>query len=363
MLGMRPRYRLNPFFRIRFGKPLICELLLDSKVVSFSDPQILRLLPALHEPLGLRQLIKRAAQTLELSAAAAAALVDSLMAADVLVPEHARSTERRGVSHWVRRNWTDALALHLASRNLRFADNESDSPRIEQDRVLSTAAQEQKPPPFWKEYAGAFEVPLERPRDGKWLGQPLEEVLLRRRSSRPMLHRSITNRQLSHILFFANEENANLRARCESEWSTSPHTLLRSTFCAFEAYVFVFAVDGLEPGIYHYCPKTHRLRLLRPGVFRAEIARICIGQRLPSAGCCAFLFTSVWQRYMWRYRHPRAYRNLLISMGEYAHQYLLLATAHGLSTFLTPALEDDYAAGLLGIRVFEEAPLYVVACG
>ncbi len=154
-----------------------------------------------------------------------------------------------------------------------------------------------------------------------------------------------------------------LRNAVEEQIQDRPEVLLDSAFSALETYFFAFSIEGLPNGIYHYDLRSHSVSLLREGLFRDEVARMCIGQRKPGSGSCTFLISAVFERYMYRYRHPRAYRNLLINVSEFAHRYILLSTALGLSTFMTPALQDEQADALLGVNGYEEAPLYVVAIG
>ena len=66
---------------------------------------------------------------------------------------------------------------------------------------------------------------------------------------------------------------------------------------------------------------------------------------------------------MARYKHERAYRNMLVNVAEFAHQYIFYSTALDYSTFLTPAIKDELASNLLNIDGFEEIPLYTVAIG
>lgn len=147
------------------------------------------------------------------------------------------------------------------------------------------------------------------------------------------------------------------------QWRVRPATLLHSAFCATETYVFAFDVAGLNPGLYHYDPREAGLTELRTGLLRGEIAAICVGQERPSQAACVFAITAVFDRYMYRYRHNRAYRSLLINVGELGQKYILTSTAFGLSTFLTPLFEDELADAVLGIEPYAEALLEVVAVG
>jgi SagB-type dehydrogenase family enzyme len=139
--------------------------------------------------------------------------------------------------------------------------------------------------------------------------------------------------------------------------------LRHSSYCALETTVFVFDVEGIAPGIYDYDIRQHQLVLRKAGLFRAELGKLCIGQMHAGKGAAAFVVSAVWARYMKRYPHARAYRNLFINTAELVHKYIIAATAFRLSNFITPAIDDEFAADLLNIESFEQAPLYMAAVG
>jgi hypothetical protein len=90
---------------------------------------------------------------------------------------------------------------------------------------------------------------------------------------------------------------------------------------------------------------------------------MCAGQQRPGGAACAFAISAVFERYMFRYRHARAYRTLLVNVSELAQKYIMLATNFGLSTFMTPLFFDEVASELLGVDEYEEAVLELVAVG
>ena len=77
----------------------------------------------------------------------------------------------------------------------------------------------------------------------------------------------------------------------------------------------------------------------------------------------SFIITTDFKRYMMRYKHSRAYRNLLINVAELGNKYILAATSLYLSTWLTPALKEHYACEFMGFKPYEETPMYVVSVG
>jgi hypothetical protein len=64
-----------------------------------------------------------------------------------------------------------------------------------------------------------------------------------------------------------------------------------------------------------------------------------------------------------RYRHNRAYRNLLVNAGELAQKYLILATTYRLSQFITPAFNDVSAEKFTELDGIKEGPIYALYFG
>lgn len=355
-------WTLNPLFRIRFGDPLQCDLFFPNRTVVLPSPDILKLLAALNKPMPRAAVVALATWALEVDTAAARRAVAELIRNDILVPDDRDFAAFAGARHWIERGWLDALMLHLASRDIPFEDDRSAEPdRSNSDQMRRIVADE-GPPEFWADYPGRPRVELP-PANGAYSVGSLGETLLRRRSNRPWRSGMISMTELSTILHRANAEARELRTAAEARYRDDGAVLLNSAFCATETYIVAFNVASLPAGLYHYDLRDHALVQLREGLFRQHVVEMCIGQSRPRDAACAFVITVRWARYMYRYRHPRAYRTLLINVGELAQKYILLSTAFNLSTFLTPALRDECADSLLGVDGHEEAALYVVAAG
>ena len=351
---------LNPFFRIHFGPPITCDLLLDGKTLEFPDMRYIALLAQLGETEPKSVILERVRDLFNLDDTGSQEILDDLVERRVLIADRAEY-DLTGVRHWIRRGWLDALVLHLRTRDIECLDDNAVDSYAYNDMVVKGMLRNEPPPSIWKEYPQHERYPLGQTEELP--PQTLDEVLLRRRSFEPWQQRSLRFTQLSTMLSYANKETVRLRREIENNIEKNPSVLFNSSFAALETYFFAFAIDGLPNGLYHYEPRTHAAVMLRPGTYKEEIARMCIGQRRPSTARCVFVISAVFERYMYRYRHARAYRNLLINVSEFAHKYILLATAFNLSTFLTPALQDEYADQVLGMNGYTEAPLYVVAIG
>ncbi len=102
--------------------------------------------------------------------------------------------------------------------------------------------------------------------------EPIEQVILRRGSTRTFAHVPITFLQLSTLIQCASADVA-----LDIGSAAAPDA---ASLC--DLYLIVHAVDGLPPGTYVYHPKEHVLELLREGNFRREAGHLGLGQELPA---------------------------------------------------------------------------------
>lgn len=360
------KYRVNPFIRIKFQEPIICELLLDGKELRIQDVRYLQLIAALKEPQEEIVVLKEI-DTIFQKPQATQLIFEEITKNKIIVDLDTYQTYNlEGLRHWQKRNWLDALILHLKTKDLHYCDDDYETVENSQTNkhlIFQELVRGEESPEVWKTYSDIPSIKLPQPEILPDVN--IEEVMLKRRSGKLWKNDVISVQLLSNILFHANKEGRELRMLTENSINAndSLETMLLSSFSALETYFFAFKIEGLSSGIYHYDLREHAVVKIKEGLFNNELVKMCIGQRMPRNSCCAFILTAIWKRYMFRYRHSRAYRNLLVNISELAHKYILLATGYNLSNWITPAFEDEYAESLLELNAFQEAPLYAIAIG
>jgi SagB-type dehydrogenase family enzyme len=356
--------KLNPVCRVPLKEPLICQLLLDEISVELPDRRYVPLLMRLSAPTPDREAAELAAHALGVDLAEGREVVRDLLMHGVLVDANADSAREANAEFWVKRGWMEALILHLVSRNLEFEDADNPmEPLIAPARSRATLEREE-PPRLWKDYPHAPTVKL--PAVGMPAQvEPFEQSLMRRRCNHGPHTRTMTLEQLSTLMQFGSRGMRNRRLQMERSRASHPEYYFTklTAEASLEIYFVAFSVDGLAPGLYHYEMRHRRVALIKRGVTRYQVASMCLGQRNASDGPCALLFTSVWQRVMYPYQHPRAYRNLLVSVAEVAQRYLLMATALDFNTFVTPQTKYLETQELLGFPHYEEGLMYVIGVG
>ena len=131
-----------------------------------------------------------------------------------------------------------------------------------------------------------------------------------------------------------------------------------SALFPFEVYVAAFAVDGLEPGLYHYSVKECALRKLRDGdVTLAQIKKGRPDLDFLKTVPAALLVSTVFCRSTWRFRQ-RGYRYALIDAGHLVQNLVTAANGLGIQTTTRLSMNHRNARELIGVAsnaVFGEA--------
>ncbi|HVN24704.1 MAG TPA: SagB/ThcOx family dehydrogenase [Syntrophorhabdales bacterium] len=129
-----------------------------------------------------------------------------------------------------------------------------------------------------------------------------------------------------------------------------------------ETYLSVRAVEGLEPGIYHFRPLEADLELLKKGNFGKSLARAALGQQLVSDAQVTFIWSAVMERSTWKYRE-RAYRYIYIDAGHIGQNLYLAAEALGLGACTIGAFLDDDINQMIEIDGVSETVIYLGCVG
>ncbi len=130
-----------------------------------------------------------------------------------------------------------------------------------------------------------------------------------------------------------------------------------------EVYVLALAVEGVAPGVYHYAPLHHALEQVRDvAPPRRYLTYLFMGQDYAAAAGAVLVTTAVVARSLTKYG-DRGFRYVLFESGHLAQNMNLAATALDLGACNLGGFFDDELAGLLGLDVEREIPLYGLALG
>jgi SagB-type dehydrogenase family enzyme len=184
--------------------------------------------------------------------------------------------------------------------------------------------------------------------DGELPADPIEQVIVRRGSTRVFAREAISFRQLSTALDRA------LRG-LNADFSGSPETPLN------DAYLIVNAVEGLAPGAYLYHRDRRALELLRAGNFRTTAGELALQQELAADASVAIFLLADLSPILASLGN-RGYRAAQLDASLAGGRLYLAAYALGLGasglTFFDDAVTDFFSPRASGKSV-----MFLIALG
>lgn len=129
-----------------------------------------------------------------------------------------------------------------------------------------------------------------------------------------------------------------------------------------EGYVYCSRVTALIDGLYYYDPKRHAL-FLQSDISDDILGDLLCGQHFANDLPFGLFLTGRLDKLWWKYEHSRAYRMALVEAGHVSQCFQLIATALGLNTWLTGALNESPIERLMRNKHKHEHALFFVGAG
>jgi SagB-type dehydrogenase family enzyme len=348
-------YRLSRFASARAGDRdagMIVECPLSLAAVTLHDPRAASLLFELMRPFRPSELANR---TGSLDGEPARAVVQLLADAAMLTPEAPEEAPRSPAEVALLQWEVHDLAFHARSRVGRHLAPCGATYRFE-GSVPST--------PALKGPMSEALITLERP-DLEALCRsdaPFTAVLERRRTVHGRGSTPLTLRQLGDLLFRAARVRG-LRPSALGDATDRPYPGAGALY-ELEIYPVVNACDGLDAGMYHYCPANHRLERLASEAndVRALIEGARGPEWAPELPEVLLVIAARFQRVSWKYESI-AYSLILKDVGVLLQTMYLVATAMSLSPRALGGGDSDLFARAAGTDYYVEASVGELALG
>jgi SagB-type dehydrogenase family enzyme len=129
-----------------------------------------------------------------------------------------------------------------------------------------------------------------------------------------------------------------------------------------ELYVICTSVLDLEPGVYHYDPRSHALDVMSVGDRQAALIGAAPGQPFIGTAAVTLVLSGCYTRLRWKYG-PRAYRYMCMDVGCQAQNLQLAATAMGLGACLVAGFMEEPFERMLGMDGTDEMALLLATVG
>lgn len=132
---------------------------------------------------------------------------------------------------------------------------------------------------------------------------------------------------------------------------------------AFETYLLINRVAGLEPGLYRYMALEHQLaKLQAPADINSILTNACKNQAHVRNSAVTFFWVAVPMRMVWRYCQ-RGYRYMFLDAGHVCQNLYLLAEAINCGVCAIAAYDDDLVNAALGVDGEEQFTIYIATLG
>ncbi len=245
-----------------------------------------------------------------------------------------------------------AGAYHFAMRDGAFLTAEAGEDLLRQQVKFNPS------PPLFQTHSGASPVIALPPpaRDSE-----LFATMAGRRTDRLLADAAIGLAQLSDCFVFSMAITAILEdpGGVDLPLKMTPSGGGRNPY---EGYVCARRVDGLAPGAYHYSALERTL-----GVVRAEapppFPDLLAGQDWTANAAAVIFLVAHFDRPMWKYHDPGAYRVTMIEAGHIAQNMMLVATRHGLAANPSGALSRTLVEETLGVGGVTQSVIYALILG
>ena len=191
---------------------------------------------------------------------------------------------------------------------------------------------------------------------GAHRGMLLEQAIKNRRCIRDYSRETLSLADLSQLLYSAQgitgeRHGVKLRA-APSAGALFP----------MELYVFVRNIKDLKPGLYHYLPQEHSLKVIRTGNLSDDLMKAGLNQAALKKADLVIALSAVPSRMDWKYG-SRTMRYIHIEAGHIAQNVLLQAVSLGLGAVPIGAFKDSAVDRLLGINGKIQVSVYLIAVG
>jgi SagB-type dehydrogenase family enzyme len=205
---------------------------------------------------------------------------------------------------------------------------------------------------------GAALIPLPRPADFSVPAMDLRAAIEARRTIRAYSETPLSLEELSYLLWVSQGVK-----RISSRPSTARTVPSAGARHAFETYLLVNRVEGLDAGLYRYAAiENSLLRLEAPADIAERIAHDCLEQAQITNSAATFIWAAVLERMYWRYVE-RGYRYLHLDAGHVCQNLALGAEQLGCGICPIAAFNDELLNATLGLDGEDMFVVYLASLG
>lgn len=189
----------------------------------------------------------------------------------------------------------------------------------------------------------------------------VEEAIYQRRSHRSFMKQAISAEELSQVLWAAYGITKPLQGYPQTRGGlrTAPSAGARYPL---EIYALVGNVRGIEPGVYRYNSREHKITRVIDTDIKKELSLAALNQEMISEAPACLFYSAVYSRTTEKYGDRGRERYVCMDLGHSAENVYLQAEALHLGTCAIGAFEDAEVRKVMQLPEDEE-PLYIMPIG
>lgn len=343
--------------------------------VTINSLELLSWILSATEPRSPAALKESLAIKLGVEVQAASRIIDKLLDWQVLVQPNVATSNREKGRQWEEWGWRDAFDFHYSQVGLKF------------DKLYDTSAYRETLEGFLADPSCGPQPGPDKYSDGSLatLSPPIpltperreRELIGGRTGSRETVGGALlANAPINYYTRDARVElgaigkilNGAFGQQRVLDLILGPHMLKAypsgGARHPLELYLGARAVEGLDPGIYHYDPAQSVLRKVNDAGSLDELDAAGYHKRGVKTSSAVLFLTTRWIRHSWKYRYSRSYRMVLIEAGHAVQTIRLTGTAYGLDVYYSPAIDDVVVSRMLRLSDdLVESPLCLLGLG
>ena len=244
-----------------------------------------------------------------------------------------------------------------------YHENTKHFPHIMQKKPLSEGELAELMLKGKKAYPIAAKIKLKSYKDTTMIS--LEDMLLKRRSSRNFCKKAIPVSKISALLqlSYGVSGESSITSNAETHRYQLRSAPSAGALYSCELYLVALNVTDLEKGVYHYAPEENELEMLSANNSLEELIHECIiDNNQFHHWAAAAIITGTFVKATSKYGE-RGYRYVLLDAGHIGQNIYLAATGLGLGVVGVCGFYDDTVNSLLYLDGQNESTLYILLLG
>lgn len=189
---------------------------------------------------------------------------------------------------------------------------------------------------------------------------PLDKAILSRTTNRNLQPVSIALDTLSTLLHYAyGVTRDNAETGLPRPFRTIPSA---GALYPLEIFFFSSHLHSQPPGLYHYNPTSHSIRLVLLGDHTQQISDCLVQSELVQTASLVFFITAFFDRSIFKYG-DRGYRFIFLEAGHVAQNINLVSRALGLESINIGGFFDREIDTFLSFDGITQSTIYMITIG